>query len=107
MARVTRQAGKIVAFEPDGKTFILKLGEREVPRKNLSFWCDHIPTVWAGRWLYTDFLVINSLPLARKIFDLETTVTLAVRAGIVSSRQAESRAEGQSRADAAGLFLVR
>lgn len=119
MARVTRKAGKIVVFEPDWETFVLWPGEREVTRKILNFWCDHIPTGWAGRCLYTGFsaaglsdvevtpvsLVINSLPLARRIFDLETTATLAVQAGIVSSRQAESWAEEHSRADAAGHFF--
>ena len=119
MARVTRTAGKIVVFEPDWETFILWPGEREVTRNILNFWCDHIPSGWAGRSLYTGFsaaglsdievtpisLVLTSLPLARKIFDLETTTTLAVQAGIVSSRQAETWAEEHSRADAAGHFF--
>jgi ubiquinone/menaquinone biosynthesis C-methylase UbiE len=119
MARVTRKAGKIVVFEPDWETFVLWPGEREVTRKILNFWCDHIPTGWAGRSLYTGFsaaglsdvevtpvsLVLTSLPLARRIFDLETTATLAVKAGIVSSREAEYWAEEHSRADAAGHFF--
>ncbi|MDD1693107.1 MAG: methyltransferase domain-containing protein [Methanoregula sp.] len=119
MARVTRQAGKIVAFEPDWETFILWPGEREVTRKILNFWCDHIPTGWAGRSLYAAFsaaglsdvevtpvsLVLTSLPLARRIFDLETTASLAVQAGIVSCRQAESWAEEHTQADAAGYFF--
>jgi ubiquinone/menaquinone biosynthesis C-methylase UbiE len=119
MARVTRQAGKIVVFEPDWETFVLWPGEREVTRKILNFWCDHIPTGWAGRSLYAGFsaaglsdvevtpvcLVLTSLPLARKIFDLETTVSLAAQAGIVSSRQAETWAEEHSRANATGQFF--
>ena len=119
MARVTRPAGKIVVFEPDWETFTLWPGERGVTRKISNFWCDHIPDGWAGRSLYTGFsaagladvevtsvsLVLTSLPLARRIFDLETTATLAVRAGIVSSSQAESWAEAHARADAAGHFF--
>ncbi|MDD4136705.1 MAG: methyltransferase domain-containing protein [Methanoregula sp.] len=119
MARVTRHAGKIVVFEPDWETFILWPGGREVTRKILNFWCDRIPSGWAGRSLSTGFstaglsdvevtpvsLVITGLPLARRIFDLETTATLAVQAGIVSSRQAETWAEEHSRADAAGQFF--
>jgi len=119
MARVTRRDGKIVVFEPDWETFTIWPGEREVTRKILNFWCDRIPSGWAGRSLYAAFsqaglsdvevtpvsLVLTSLPLARRIFDLETTVSLAVQAGIVSSRQAESWAAGHVRADAAGQFF--
>jgi len=119
MARVTRQTGKIVVFEPDWETFVLWPGEREVTRKILNFWCDRIPSGWVGRTLSTSFsaaglsdievtpmsLVITSLPLARRIFDLETTATLAVQAGIVSSRKVEPWAEEHSRADTAGHFF--
>jgi hypothetical protein len=49
--------------------------------------------------------VLTSLPLARRIFDLETTTTLAVQAGIVSSRQAEIWAAEHIQADAAGQFF--
>jgi ubiquinone/menaquinone biosynthesis C-methylase UbiE len=119
MARVTRKDGKIVVFEPDWETFTLWPGEREVTRKILNFWCDHIPSGWVGRSLCSGFsaaglsdvevipvsLVLTSLPLARKIFDLETTATLAVRAGVVSSRQAGAWAEAHARADAAGQFF--
>jgi len=119
MARVTRQAGKIVVFEPDWETFVLWPGEREVTRRILNFWCDHIPTGWAGRTLYAGFsaaglsdieitpvcLVITSLPLARRIFDLETTVSLAVQAGIVSFQEAAAWAEEHAAADAAGHFF--
>lgn len=119
MTRVTRKAGKIVVFEPDWETFILWPGEREVTRRILNFWCDHIPTGWAGRSLFTAFhsaglsdievtpvsLVLTSLPLARRIFDLETTVSLAVQAGIISSRQAEIWAKNHTDADAAGHFF--
>lgn len=119
MARVIRKAGKIVVFEPDWETFILWPGERVITRKILNFWCDHIPAGWAGRSLYTGFsaaglsdievipvsMVLTSLSLARRIFDLETTVSLVVQAGIVSSKEAEDWAETQARADAAGQFF--
>ena len=119
MARVTRPKGKIVVFEPDWETFVLSPGERGVTRKILNFWCDHIPSGWAGRSLHAAFsgaglsdvdvapvsLVVTSLPLARRIFDLETTATLAVRAGVVSSREADAWAQEQARADAAGQFF--
>ena len=119
MARVTSPGGKIVVFEPDWETFVLYPGEREVTRRILNFWCDHIPTGWAGRLLYSGFsasaisdvevkpvsLVLTSLPLARKIFDLDTTVSLAVQAGIVSSRQAETWSGEHAQADASGQFF--
>jgi len=119
MARVTRPAGKIVVFEPDWETFVIWPGEREVTRKILNFWCDHIPNGWAGRSLpaacagagLDDItvtplcLVITSLPLARRVFDLETTLSLAVRAGVLDSREAESWAEEQAQAGDAGRFF--
>ncbi|MCK9307271.1 MAG: methyltransferase domain-containing protein [Methanoculleus sp.] len=119
MARVTRLTGRIAVFEPDWDTFVLWPGEHGVTRNILNFWCDQIPAGWVGRSLYGAFraaglsdvavepvnLVLTSLPLARKIFDLETTASLAVQAGIVSSREAEEWAEEQERADLAGQFF--
>jgi SAM-dependent methyltransferase len=119
MARVTRTAGRIVVFEPDWETFVLFPGDHGVTRRILNFWCDRIPSGWVGRSLYGAFraaglpevsaepmnLVITSLPLARKIFDLETTVSLAVNAGVVRSNEAEAWSEAQERADATGQFF--
>jgi ubiquinone/menaquinone biosynthesis C-methylase UbiE len=119
MVRVTRPSGRIVVFEPDWETFVLWPGERRVTRSIHNFWCDRIPSGWAGRSLYPAFmaagladvrvipatLVITSLPLAKKIFDLETTVSFAARAGIVSPQEAEDWAGEQARADAAGQFF--
>jgi ubiquinone/menaquinone biosynthesis C-methylase UbiE len=119
MARVIRPAGKIVVFEPDWETFVLSPGERVVTRRILNFWCGRIPSGWAGRSLFAAFtaaglrdvdmtpmtLVLTSLPLARRVFDLETTVSLAARAGIVSSLEAETWVGEQVRADADGQFF--
>jgi len=119
MARVTSPDGRIVVFEPDWETFVLSPGERGVTRRILNFWCDRIPSGWAGRSLYSAFraaglsgisaepmnLVITDLSLAKKIFDLETTVSLAVKAGVVSPQEAEIWSESQERADAAGQFF--
>jgi len=119
MARVTRPSGKIVVFEPDWETFVLWPGKREVARKILNFWCDHIPNGWAGRTLPAAFsdaglegvtvtprcLVITDLALAKRVFDLDTTLTLAVGAGVLDSREAESWAGEQAQAGAAGRFF--
>ena len=119
MARVTRASGRIAVFEPDWETFVLWPGDRRTTRSILNFWCDRIPSGWAGRSLYGAFraaglaevaaepmnLVIHNLPLARRIFDLETTVSLAVGSGVVSSREGEAWAKEQERADAAGQFF--
>lgn len=119
MARVTRTAGRVVVFEPDWETFVLSPGDHGVTRRILNFWCDRIPSGWVGRSLYAAFttaglrevdvtpmsLVITSLPLARRVFDLETTVSLAARAGVVSSKEAEAWSDGQERAAANGQFF--
>jgi hypothetical protein len=119
MARVTRPSGKIVVFEPDWETFVLWPGKREVARKILNFWCDHIPNGWAGRTLPAAFsdaglegitvtprcLVITDLALAKRVFDLDTTLTLAAEAGVLDSREAECWAGEQAQAGAAGRFF--
>lgn len=119
MARVTCPGGRIAVFEPDWETFVIAPGDHDVTRRILNFWCDHIPSGWAGRSLYSAFraaglsevsvepltLMINDRPLAKRIFDLETTAALAARAGIVGSREAEDWARGQERADACGQFF--
>jgi len=119
MARVTRAAGRIAVVEPDWETFVIAPGDPRATRTLLNSWCDRIPSGWAGRSLYGAFraagladvvvepatLVISDLALARRIFDLETTVSLAVRDGAVSSREAEDWTDGQERADACGQFF--
>jgi len=119
MARVTRPAGRVVVFEPDWETFVLWPGEREVTRKILNFWCDHIPNGWAGRsipaacaeaglrdiTITPRCLVITDLALAKRVFDLDTTLSLAVRAGILDAREAECQAKEQEKSAAAGQFF--
>lgn len=119
MARVTRPSGRIVVFEPDWETFVIWPGKHPITRSILNFWCDRIPSGWAGRTLYSAFraaglsevvvepmnLMINDLALAKRIFDIETTASLAVRAGIVSSRDGEDWQKEQERADACGQFF--
>ena len=97
MSRVTLPDGKIVVFEPDWETFVIWPGDRDVMRKVLNFWCDHIPNGWAGRSVPAAFveagidnitlttlcLVITSLPLAGRVFDLDTPLSLAVKAGVL------------------------
>ncbi len=99
MARVTRPHGSVVTFEPDWGTLTLWPGDREICRKILNFWCDNIPSGHVGRSLYPAFsdaglknisvqpvtLTITDLALIKKMFDLETTFSLAIKQGIVSS----------------------
>jgi ubiquinone/menaquinone biosynthesis C-methylase UbiE len=119
MARVTRPSGRVVVFEPDWETLVLWPGDREVTRGILNFWCDRFPSGWAGRSLYASFkaaglaevtvvplnLVLTDLSLAGRLYDLPTTLRLAVGAGIVSSGQAEDWTWEQAQADAAGQFF--
>lgn len=119
MARVTRDGGRLVSFEPDWETFAIYPGNRDVTRKILNFWCDHIPNGWVGRNVSPAFhaaglidietlpvtLVVNSLPLAKRIFDLDTTTALAKKAGIIRSEEAEDWMEGHAAAEKAGRFF--
>ncbi len=119
MARVTRPSGRVVVFEPDWETLVLWPGDREVTRSILNLWCDRFPSGWAGRSLYASFraaglaevtvvplnLVLPDLALAGRLYDLPTTLRLAVAAGVVSSRQAEDWTREQVQAGAAGQFF--
>jgi ubiquinone/menaquinone biosynthesis C-methylase UbiE len=100
IVRVTRSGGTVVIFEPDWGTFSLWPAERGVSRTILDFWCDSIPSGWVGRSIYTacteaglvdisvepKALIITDLTIARKLFDLDTTFSLAVQRGIVSQK---------------------
>lgn len=119
MARVTRPSGKVVVFEPDWETFVLWPGKHEVTRKLLNFWCDHIPNGWAGRALPAAFrdagleevavtpknLVITDLALAKRVFDLDTTLSLAKKAGVLDAREADAWAGEQAQAGTGGQFF--
>ncbi len=119
MARVTRPSGRVVVFEPDWETLAIYPGERRVTRNVLNLWCDRFPSGWAGRSLYASFreaglghvtvlpldLVLTDFSLASRLYDLPTTLRLAVRSGAVSPRQAENWAQEQEQADAAGQFF--
>jgi len=119
MARVTRCGGTVVAFEPDWETFVLSPGERETTRKILNFWCDRIPSGWVGRSLPGAFaaagleeitvepvtLVLTDRAVAERVFDLDTTRTLAAEAGVISAKEAENWEQHQLWADAAGQFF--
>ncbi|HWQ68185.1 MAG TPA: methyltransferase domain-containing protein [Methanospirillum sp.] len=119
IARVTKPAGKIVVFEPDWETFTLWPANREISRKVLTFWCDSIPSGWVGRSLYGAFsaaglvgikvqpitLTITDLAVARKIFDLETTFSEAVKKGLVESIEATNWEDNLVQADLQGQFF--
>jgi SAM-dependent methyltransferase len=119
MARVTRRSGKVVVFEPDWETLAIWPGDRRVTRSVLNLWCDTFPSGWAGRSLYASFreaglghvtvlpldLVLTDFSLASRLYDLPTTLRLAVRSGAVSPGQAEDWTREQEQADAAGQFF--
>jgi len=119
IARVTRPSGTVVIFEPDWGTYTLWPGEREICRTVMNFWCDNIPSGQVGRVLYAAFtdaglenidvhpytLTITDLALARRIFDLDTTFSLAVKKGIVSQTDIERWENELSNADSKGQFF--
>ncbi|PWR73033.1 methyltransferase domain-containing protein [Methanospirillum lacunae] len=119
IARVTRPEGRVVIFEPDWETYTLWPGDPKVCRKVMNFWCDNIPSGKVGRLLYAAFsdaalieievypytLTVTNLSLARQIFDLDTTFSLAVREGIVNQTEVNQWEEELSQADHTGQFF--
>ncbi|MDT8895867.1 class I SAM-dependent methyltransferase [Halomonas sp. I1] len=48
MVRVLRRGGRLVAFEPDFKTFVVDSAHRQVSRRILSFWVDSFRSEWVA-----------------------------------------------------------
>lgn len=103
MTRVLRTSGKIVLFEPDWDTYGIWPGDQKVVRKIIDFWCDQIPSGWVGRSLYSgcvhadlhsieikpSILTINDLNIAKSVFDIENTILMATRTGIITPKEAK------------------
>ncbi len=119
IVRVTRPLGTVVIFEPDWGTYTLWPGEREICRRVMNFWCDNIPSGQVGRVLSAAFtdaglesidvhpytLTLTDLALARRIFDLNTTFSLAVQKGVVSQADIDQWEDELSGADRKGQFF--
>ncbi len=116
IARVVRPGGRVVIFEPDWETFVVWPGNRDISRKILNYWCDSIPSGWVGRSVYSACsdaglvhidvqpltLVITDLTIARRLFDLDTTFSLAVQKGIAGQEAVTQWEEDLVRADLSG-----
>lgn len=103
MTRILHTSGKIVLFEPDWDTYSIWPGNQKVVRKIIDFWCDQIPSGWVGRSLYSgcvhadlhsieikpSILTINDLNIAKSVFDIENTILMATRNGIITPREAK------------------
>lgn len=102
MVRVTRDGGKIVAYEPDWGTFTISSRDKLIARKLADFWCDNFKSGWIGRNIYKHFvilglediqiipstLVVTDLVLAEKIFDLSRNANRASDFGLISKSDA-------------------
>jgi len=85
----------------------------------MNFWCDNIPSGQVGRLLSAAFadagltdinvhpytLTITDLALARQIFDLDTTFSLAVKQGITGLSDIQCWKDELSHADDKGQFF--
>lgn len=119
MTRVLHKGGKLVVFEPDWDSFGIWPGDREITRKVLNFWCDHIPSGWVGRAVSSAFvesglsvieikpfvLTLQDLKIADQVFDLGNTISKAVESGIIDQEQAKRLQNELSSAAATGRFF--
>jgi ubiquinone/menaquinone biosynthesis C-methylase UbiE len=119
MARVTRNGGRIVAYEPDWGTFVIGSGDRQVTRKLEDFWCDNFKSGWIGRYLYKHFqklglvdiqicpstLLLTDLSLAEKVFDLSKNVERARSLGLLSMSEAIAWLKELREDDLGGVFF--
>jgi ubiquinone/menaquinone biosynthesis C-methylase UbiE len=119
MARVTRNGGRIVAYEPDWGTFVIRSMDRQFTRKITDFWCDTFRSGWIGRYLYGHFramgledvqvypstLVITDLDLAEKVFDLSKNAEKALGLNLVSRSEALDWLRGLREDNLRGKFF--
>ena len=119
MTRVLRKGGRLVVFEPDWDSFGIWPGKREITRKVLNFWCDHIPSGWVGRSVSSAFveadlaaieikpivLTLTDLNLANQVFDLENTISKAAASGIIDPGHADTLKTELRSAAASGRFF--
>lgn len=119
MARVVRDGGRVVVYEPDWGTFIVSPGGKEVSRTMTRLFGDNFPSGWIGRQLPGLFreaglgkiqveahtFFTGDLPLAKQVFDLVNNAHRAEKLGNVTESQAEGWLADLEKAHSQGRFF--
>lgn len=118
LARVTAPGGTLVAFDNDWETFSVSLDDHETAARITRFWRDSFASGRAGADLARHFqkvglgsihvvprtLMLGSLSVAEKVFEIPTLIGRMAGAGIFSEQETAAIREELAHRDAAGTF---
>ena len=119
LMRVTRPVGRVVVGDTDWETILIDAPDPPLTRTILNFVCDSHRNEWMGRQLYARFvaagltdvraradtLLFTDYAEADLTVALETRVTQAREAGVITAAQAETWLDAvRGKADAGRFF---
>jgi ubiquinone/menaquinone biosynthesis C-methylase UbiE len=119
MVRVTKPGGVISIIEQDWETFVIDCGDKDVTRRIMNFFCDHVAHGWMGRQLYRMFCgaglcnvqvvpanhVLCGEPAAFMAPLVRETLERALASNVITSSECEAwTMEFEARVEAKTLF---
>lgn len=120
MLRVVKPGGQVLITDPDHGLWAPNLEDRELTRRIMNWWGDHVPNPWVARQLRDLFVqagatdvtvkvqpvVLTSLAAADALTWVGKAADLAALQGIAGKEEAKAWGEEILRRDAEGTFLM-
>lgn len=120
MLRVVKPGGQVLITDPDHGMWAPDLDDRELTRRIMTWWSDHVPNPWVARQLRDLFVragardvtvnlqpvVLTSLAAADSLTWIGKAAAAAGAQGVVPPEQAKAWGEEILRRDAEGRFLM-
>ncbi|WP_372410359.1 methyltransferase domain-containing protein [Streptomyces luteireticuli] len=120
MLRVTKPGGRVLAVDPDHGLWAPDLSDRDLTRRILTWWSDHVPNPWVARGLRGLFVeaaasdvtvtpwpvVLRDLASADALTWIGRAADAAVGQGVAEVEEAAAWHEELLRRDAEGRFLM-
>jgi ubiquinone/menaquinone biosynthesis C-methylase UbiE len=120
MLRVVKPGGQVLVTDPDHGMWAPDLDDRELTRRIVTWWGDHVPNPWVARRLRDLFVragardvavtlqpvVLSSLAAADSLTLISRAAAAAEAQGVVPAEQARQWDEEIVRRDREGRFLM-
>lgn len=120
MLRVVKPGGQVLITDPDHGMWAPDLDDRELTRRIMTWWSDHVPNPWVARRLRDLFVragarevevhlqpvVLTSLAAADSLTLIGKAAAAAGAQGVVPAERARAWGEEIERRDAEGRFLM-
>ncbi|MBM9508206.1 methyltransferase domain-containing protein [Actinacidiphila acididurans] len=120
MLRVVKPGGQVLVTDPDHGMWAPDLDDRELTRRIMTWWSDHVPNPWVARRLRDFFVragardvaitlqpvVLTSLAAADALTLMSRAATAAEAQGVVPAGQARAWGAEIERRDQEGRFLM-